>query len=84
MKFFYNHNCNLLYIIVYVTMESERSGKYEKIKDIVLEELKTAFKPEFLNRVDDIIVFHKLQKEHILKIAENMFRVETKVYCPNP
>ena len=42
------------------------------IKAKVLEELKKEFRPEFLNRVDDIIVFHKLQKEHILAIARNM------------
>ena len=44
------------------------------IKNLCLEELKKEFRPEFLNRVDDIIVFHKLEKEHILKIAENMLK----------
>jgi len=42
------------------------------IKNVVLQELKKEFRPEFLNRVDDIIVFHKLQKEHIRLIAKNM------------
>ena len=35
-------------------------------------ELRRVFKPEFLNRVDDIIVFHSLKEEEIKKIAENM------------
>ena len=50
----------------------ENDDTEQSIKAKVLEELKKEFRPEFLNRVDDIIVFHKLQKEHILKIAENM------------
>ncbi len=44
------------------------------IKDAVLEELKKQFRPEFLNRVDDIIVFSKLQKKDIEKISENMLK----------
>ncbi|MBQ1187039.1 MAG: ATP-dependent Clp protease ATP-binding subunit [Clostridia bacterium] len=43
-----------------------------QIKDLVTEELKKEFRPEFLNRLDDIIVFHKLSREDILKIAYNM------------
>ncbi len=46
----------------------------EKIKDAVMSELKNAFRPEFLNRVDDIIVFRKLQKEDIAEIARRMLR----------
>ncbi len=38
----------------------------------VLDELKKEFKPEFLNRVDDIIVFHKLNQDNIKNIAKNM------------
>ena len=44
----------------------------EKIKDNVMGELKRTFRPEFLNRVDDIIVFHKLSQENIRDIAKNM------------
>ena len=44
----------------------------EQIKALVTEELKKEFRPEFLNRLDDIIVFHKLSREDILKIARNM------------
>ncbi len=43
-----------------------------QIKDAVMGELKKAFRPEFLNRVDDIIVFHQLKKEEITEIARKM------------
>ncbi len=43
-----------------------------KIKDAVMGELKNMFRPEFLNRVDDIIVFHQLTKENIDEIARRM------------
>ncbi len=42
---------------------------YEKIKESVLGELKKAFRPEFLNRLDDIIVFHRLSEDNVKKIA---------------
>ena len=47
----------------------------ETIKEAVMGELKNAFRPEFLNRVDDIIVFKRLQKPEIEKIAENLLLV---------
>ncbi len=45
---------------------------YKTICALVTEELKRVFRPEFLNRVDDIIVFHKLSDENIRNIAEKM------------
>lgn len=50
------------------------SGKDENkdVKELVLNELKSTFRPEFLNRVDDIIVFSKLGKEQIAEISEKM------------
>ncbi|GIW48856.1 MAG: hypothetical protein KatS3mg079_332 [Caloramator sp.] len=38
--------------------EVEKESSYEKMKDNVMEDLKRTFRPEFLNRIDDIIVFH--------------------------
>jgi ATP-dependent Clp protease ATP-binding subunit ClpC len=43
---------------------------YEGIKNTVMEEVKKVFNPEFLNRIDEIIVFRPLEKEHIEKIVE--------------
>ena len=42
---------------------------YERMKESMLEELKRTFRPEFLNRVDELIVFHPLDEENILRIA---------------
>jgi ATP-dependent Clp protease ATP-binding subunit ClpB len=43
---------------------------YERMKDTVLEELRHHFRPEFLNRVDEVIVFHALSEEHLKQIVE--------------
>jgi ATP-dependent Clp protease ATP-binding subunit ClpC len=45
---------------------------YERMKEGILEELKKAFRPEFINRLDDIIVFHKLNEEHTREIVKLM------------
>lgn len=45
---------------------------YQKIKDNVLVELKKAFNPEFLNRVDEIVVFHPLEKEQLFEIIDRL------------
>ena len=52
----------------------EKKDKYEKLKDTVMEELKKAFRPEFLNRIDDIIVFAHLSKEEIREIVDLMLK----------
>ena len=44
------------------------------MKGSVMEEIRRLFKPEFLNRIDDIIVFHSLNKEHIRKIVSLLFK----------
>jgi ATP-dependent Clp protease ATP-binding subunit ClpC len=46
--------------------------QYEKMKETILEELKQKFKPEFLNRIDDTIVFHRLNDEDLDKIIDLM------------
>ena len=58
--------------------EKGSSMSDEKIKEAVMGELKKAFRPEFLNRVDDIIVFRKLVKEDIREIAKRMLSSLTK------
>ncbi|MBI5050933.1 MAG: ATP-dependent Clp protease ATP-binding subunit [Nitrospirae bacterium] len=48
---------------------------YKKMKDVVLAELKKTFNPEFLNRIDELVVFHQLEKEHLVKII-NLLAME--------
>ncbi len=43
---------------------------YESMREKILDETKRVFKPEFLNRLDEIIVFHSLEKSHLLKIVD--------------
>jgi ATP-dependent Clp protease ATP-binding subunit ClpC len=47
-------------------------SNYEKMKSNIMSELKLKFRPEFLNRIDDIIVFHSLAEEHINEIVKLM------------
>lgn len=56
------------------TAQDEKKDKYEKLKDTVMEEMKKAFRPEFLNRIDDIIVFAHLAKEEIREIVDLMLK----------
>ncbi len=52
----------------------EEKDEYEKMKENVMSELKRTFRPEFLNRIDEIIVFHSLNKEHIKNIVSLMIK----------
>jgi len=52
--------------------------KYKDMKGRMLEELKKAFRPEFLNRIDEMIVFHSLEKEHLKEIVTLMTAQLTK------
>ena len=54
--------------------EKERENEYEKMKDNVMDELKHTFRPEFLNRIDDIIVFHQLEEKDLRQIVSLMLR----------
>src|SRR5210317_919375 len=50
--------------------ETKEKDKYSQLKDVVEDAMKKLFNPEFLNRIDDTIVFGKLTKEDIMKIIE--------------
>src|SRR6266487_3992428 len=52
--------------------QGEAQGSYDGMKNKVQDELKHHFRPEFLNRVDDVIVFHQLSREEIVKIVDLM------------
>jgi len=51
---------------------NEETSEYEKMKENVMSQLKETFRPEFLNRIDEIIVFHSLSKENIKHIVSLM------------
>lgn len=54
------------------TPSHEAQQNYDQIKNEVMADLKEVFRPEFLNRVDDIIVFHRLTQEEIAQIAASL------------
>ena len=58
--------------------KDKKDKKYEEIKSNVMTELKREFKPEFLNRIDEIIVFKQLNEDEISKIADLMIEASTK------
>jgi ATP-dependent Clp protease ATP-binding subunit ClpC len=53
---------------------SEHSESGQKVKDEVMGELKRSFSPEFLNRIDDIVVFHQLEKEQVMWIIDILLK----------
>ncbi len=55
------------------TQGNDEERDYENMKRNVMDEVKRIFRPEFLNRIDDIIVFHPLDKENVKDIAKLMF-----------
>ncbi|ALG05899.1 ATP-dependent Clp protease ATP-binding subunit [Kibdelosporangium phytohabitans] len=58
----------------------EQSNNYERMKQKVNDELKKHFRPEFLNRIDDIIVFHQLTEDEIIRMVDLMIgRVEVQL-----
>jgi len=56
----------------FLNQSTIEDNEYEKMRKNIMEEVKKQFKPEFLNRVDDIIVFRKLMDKDILKIVNLM------------
>ena len=62
----------------FALVNDDKSKSYEVMKNNVMGELKIVFRPEFLNRVDEIIVFHPLDEEHIKSIVGLMLEVLAK------
>ncbi|WP_066496480.1 ATP-dependent Clp protease ATP-binding subunit [Abyssisolibacter fermentans] len=52
--------------------EEAQKNEYEKMKENVMDELRRTFRPEFLNRIDEVIVFHSLNEDHINEIVKLM------------
>src|SRR5213596_3014947 len=60
--------------------DSDTVGAYERMKNKVQDELKQHFRPEFLNRIDDIVVFHQLTQDEIVTIVDLMLnRVDAQL-----
>ena len=55
-------------------VKADEALTYERMKEKVTEELKRGFRPEFLNRIDEVIVFHELTKEQVSQIVDLMMR----------
>ena len=58
--------------------EANEAARFARIREAVMAELKRTFKPEFLNRIDETIVFRQLTEEDIVKIAHRMLSVTGK------
>ncbi|MEA3281439.1 MAG: ATP-dependent chaperone ClpB [Euryarchaeota archaeon] len=63
---------------IYQDLSSGASADYEQIRDAILKDLSTCFRPEFLNRVDETIVFRALTKEQLVAIVDIQIRYLTK------
>ena len=60
--------------------DNDKIGAYERMKTKVMEELKQHFRPEFLNRIDDVVVFHQLSEQEIVTIVDLMLaRVDAQL-----
>ncbi|MDF2591479.1 MAG: ATPase domain protein [Clostridia bacterium] len=67
-----SHTIKKQKVLGFAASTDEKESVYEKMKDNVMEELRSSFRPEFLNRIDDIIVFHQLEEAHLKEIVEIM------------
>jgi len=56
----------------HIVAEGQHVERYKKIKDLVMDAMKKTFRPEFLNRIDEIIVFQQLTREEIRRIVDIM------------
>jgi len=61
-------------VLGFTTAAEVEKEEYEKMKETIMEELKKTFRPEFLNRIDEVIVFHSLKEEDVKEIVGIMVR----------
>ncbi len=62
----------------FVTQSNEARDAYKKMKDNIIEELRRTFRPEFLNRIDEVIVFHQLKESDLKQIIGIMLNSLSK------
>ena len=56
------------------SMNPDEEMNYDKMREHVMEDLKRTFRPEFLNRIDEVIVFHALSREHVKSIVDLLMK----------
>ena len=61
-------------VLGFTTGDDDNREEYDKMKETITEELKRTFRPEFLNRLDEVIVFHNLKEEDIISNVELMIK----------
>ncbi|HLS53855.1 MAG TPA: AAA family ATPase, partial [Tissierellaceae bacterium] len=59
-------------VLGFAASTDQDKEEYERMKETVTEELKKTFRPEFLNRLDEVIVFHSLKEEQVREIVDIM------------
>ncbi|SJZ92324.1 ATP-dependent Clp protease ATP-binding subunit ClpC [Garciella nitratireducens DSM 15102] len=62
----------------FATQDSEKKDAYNKMKENIMDELRKTFRPEFLNRIDEVIVFHQLEESDLKEIIDIMLNSLTK------
>ncbi len=72
------HNVEIQNIMGLSKNEEMSSEKFEMAKEMLMEELRKTFRPEFLNRVDEIVIFHPLSQKHTKLIADLMLSTMIK------
>ena len=61
-------------VMGFTVASNEKEEAYERMKENLMGELRKSFRPEFINRIDDVIVFHELDKEHLKGIVGLMLK----------
>jgi len=61
-------------VLGFTSQDEKQKEEYERMKETIMDELKKTFRPEFLNRIDEVIVFHSLKEEDVKKIVTIMIK----------
>jgi ATP-dependent Clp protease ATP-binding subunit ClpC len=61
-------------VLGFTSQGEKQKEEYERMKETIMDELKRTFRPEFLNRIDEVIVFHSLKEEDVKKIVTIMIK----------
>lgn len=70
-------------VLGFAGTDNSKDSEYEKMKNTIMDELKRTFRPEFLNRIDETIVFHTIEEEHLKAIVDLMLKNLAKRLAEN-